>query len=647
MKKVLKQYKLKDGDNYTVKWNGTEYDLQDRKNEYEIINFEKEFGNLNDFSKNLYNNVKSSNTVSVINLDADGTIYENGQVNGLNNGNANSEILDLSNYLADGKYLVINVDMSGLNTINLSNQINWGDLDGTYYWNSLSTRVLWNFYNKDSNKPYNGDIEIGKNYILGTMLAPSANVIVRTTINASIIANEASNPGGEIHKSQFASVQKLVKTKVLNKKVNPKNGSVSIRVTKVDSTNNNKLANAKFVIVVKDGEKEIARKTDVTNDLGVITLDKIEISSAGKKYTVSIKEANAPDGYNPNEDIEFEVESILKENKYVLKPVSSYNKNGDTIVVGNEYIDVTVPNLKITGTYGIKLIKRDEDTNSLLNNMTFDITAVDSNNNKVSLVSSLTGKEIDLSKLVTGEKSDDGVIEVKDINISGEQNYKLIINERLSGNYNKLEPIKVNVQTKLENGIIYDDGKIKSCENSIRRHILNTKNIYLKGVHNFENICAAIAATAPLVDIDTQVKVISEFKGVHHRLEYVRDVNGVKWYNDSASSSPTRTIAGINAFEEGLTLITGGYDKNLDYTPMAKPIVDKVKTLLLIGQTSEKIYNAVKQEMQKQNKTIEIYKCDSLQECIDIANETTKSGDIVLFSPGSASFDMFLSLIHI
>lgn len=196
-------------------------------------------------------------------------------------------------------------------------------------------------------------------------------------------------------------------------------------------------------------------------------------------------------------------------------------------------------------------------------------------------------------------------------------------------------------KTKLENGIIYDDGKIKSCENSIRRHILNTKNIYLKGVHNFENICAAIAATAPLVDIDTQVKVISEFKGVHHRLEYVRDVKGVKWYNDSASSSPTRTIAGINAFEEGLTLITGGYDKNLDYTPMAKPIVDKVKTLLLIGQTSEKIYNAVKQEMQKQNKTIEIYKCDSLQECIDIANETTKSGDIVLFSPGSASFDMF------
>ncbi len=196
-------------------------------------------------------------------------------------------------------------------------------------------------------------------------------------------------------------------------------------------------------------------------------------------------------------------------------------------------------------------------------------------------------------------------------------------------------------KTKLENGIIYDDEKIKSCENGIRRHILNTKNIYIKGIHNFENICAAIAATAPLVDIDTQNKAISEFKGVHHRLEFVRNVDGVKWYNDSASSSPTRTIAGINAFDEELTLITGGYDKNLDYTPMAKPIVDKVKTLLLIGQTSEKIYDAVKKEMHNQNKIVEIYKCDSLEECVDIANELTRSGEVVLFSPGSASFDMF------
>ena len=74
---------------------------------------------------------------------------------------------------------------------------------------------------------------------------------------------------------------------------------------------------------------------------------------------------------------------------------------------------------------------------------------------------------------------------------------------------------------------------------------------------------------------------------------------------------------------------------------MAKPIVEKVKTLLLIGQTSEKIYNTVKQEMQNQNKIVEIYKCDSLEECIEIANELARPQEVVLFSPGSASFDMF------
>lgn len=115
----------------------------------------------------------------------------------------------------------------------------------------------------------------------------------------------------------------------------------------------------------------------------------------------------------------------------------------------------------------------------------------------------------------------------------------------------------------------------------------------------------------------------------------------MKWYNDSASSSPTRTISGIRAFDEELILIAGGYDKNLDYTPLAKPIVDKVKTLLLIGQTSGKIFEAVKQEMERQNKDVRIYMCDTLKETVDIANRIAKEGQVVLFSPGSASFDMF------
>ena len=90
-----------------------------------------------------------------------------------------------------------------------------------------------------------------------------------------------------------------------------------------------------------------------------------------------------------------------------------------------------------------------------------------------------------------------------------------------------------------------------------------------------------------------------------------------------------------------MILIAGGYDKNLDYIPLAKPIVDKVKTLLLIGQTSGKIFEAVKEEMERQNKDVKIYMCDSLKETVDIANKIAKAGQVVLFSPGSASFDMF------
>ena len=163
----------------------------------------------------------------------------------------------------------------------------------------------------------------------------------------------------------------------------------------------------------------------------------------------------------------------------------------------------------------------------------------------------------------------------------------------------------------------------------------------LRGNHNFQNIATALAATKTLVDTDIAVQAIKEFKPVEHRIEFIREIDGVKWYNDSASSSPTRTLSGINAFKENIVLIAGGYDKNLDYEPLAKPVLDKVSTLILIGQTAEKIFDAVKNEADKQNKKIDIYMCDSLEQTIDIAKKTSKKGDVVLFSPASASFDMF------
>ena len=194
---------------------------------------------------------------------------------------------------------------------------------------------------------------------------------------------------------------------------------------------------------------------------------------------------------------------------------------------------------------------------------------------------------------------------------------------------------------KLENGYIVDNKDIKQCEDKVRKYILNTDEVKLRGVHNFENIATAIAATSTLVDLDTAVEAVKEFDTVEHRLEFIREIDGVKWYNDSVSSSPTRTIAGLNSFDENIVLIAGGYDKNLDYTPIAKPIIEKVKCLVLIGQTSGKIFEAVKEELELQGKQLPIYMCNTLQETIDIAKKHGKQGDVVLFSPASASFDMF------
>lgn len=196
-------------------------------------------------------------------------------------------------------------------------------------------------------------------------------------------------------------------------------------------------------------------------------------------------------------------------------------------------------------------------------------------------------------------------------------------------------------KNKLPNGVIYDSGTIKSCDNDLRRHIISQKDIKIRGMHNIENICAAIAATEDLVDAETQKEAICAFTGVEHRLEFVRELNGVKWYNDSIASSPNRTIAGLNSYNEKIVLIAGGRDKHLDYEPIAKPIIDNVTTLIVMGETANKIKNAVIRELEIENRIINIIHVKNVQEAVLEAKQNAKPGEVVLFSPASTSFDMF------
>lgn len=192
----------------------------------------------------------------------------------------------------------------------------------------------------------------------------------------------------------------------------------------------------------------------------------------------------------------------------------------------------------------------------------------------------------------------------------------------------------------LKNSYIYD----KTTE-SIKyndENIISKKDIKLKGIHNYQNICTALATTKELVNKDKQIEVIKNFNGVEHRLEFVRERNGVKWYNDSIATSPASTIAGINSFSERLILLAGGSDKGLDYAKVGEVIADNVSVLLTFGPTASKIEHATKIALsKKEERKLEIINCKDLEEAVALANEKSIYGDVVLLSPASASFDRF------
>ncbi len=167
-------------------------------------------------------------------------------------------------------------------------------------------------------------------------------------------------------------------------------------------------------------------------------------------------------------------------------------------------------------------------------------------------------------------------------------------------------------------------------------NVLRTSDIYIPGEHNVENYMAAIAALRDLVPPQDMAAVAREFKGVEHRLEKVKMIDGVWYVNDSIASSPTRTIAGLKCFKNPVILIAGGYDKRIPFEPLARNL-DGVRCLILCGATAEKIKAAAVD----QGYSGEIVMTDDIKKAVELARARAVPGDTVLFSPACASFDMF------
>lgn len=170
--------------------------------------------------------------------------------------------------------------------------------------------------------------------------------------------------------------------------------------------------------------------------------------------------------------------------------------------------------------------------------------------------------------------------------------------------------------------------------------VCQVEDIKLKGMHNIENLLGASSLVFEDVSIENMKKVATSFTGVEHRCEFVREIDGVKYYNDSIASSPTRTLAGLRAFEKPVILIAGGYDKQIPFEPLAEEGYSKIKALVLLGATKLKIKETFERVI-KDNQKMPILLADTLEEAVYKAKELSTAGDIVTLSPACASFDMF------
>lgn len=189
-----------------------------------------------------------------------------------------------------------------------------------------------------------------------------------------------------------------------------------------------------------------------------------------------------------------------------------------------------------------------------------------------------------------------------------------------------------------DKGAYVDNGKIYFNNGEKTEEVLDIKDIKIPGDHNVRNIMAAIIACKLLnIDLDLIKKSILSFTGVEHRIEFVREVDGVKYYNDSKGTNPDSTEVAVAAMDGDVVLIAGGYDKGADFDNLIEKSKDKINTAILFGETAEKISNSCKKS------GVEFYITEDLKKAVELARKLSSSGDDVLLSPACASWDMYKS----
>lgn len=199
---------------------------------------------------------------------------------------------------------------------------------------------------------------------------------------------------------------------------------------------------------------------------------------------------------------------------------------------------------------------------------------------------------------------------------------------------------------KLEEGVYLRDDAIWLTNSMGSREVLPLSDIRIPGVHNIENYMAAIAAVDGIVPDKCVRAVAQRFTGVEHRIELVRELDGVRYYNDSIGTSPTRTMACLDSFEQKLIIIAGGYDKGVPFTQLGIAMVEKVKVLILTGDTAPAIKKAVEEAEGYADSGMKLIETDDLASAVTAARDVAQEGDVVVLSPACAAFDQFKNFME-
>lgn len=336
-----------------------------------------------------------------------------------------------------------------------------------------------------------------------------------------------------------------------------------------------------------------------------------------------------------------DIEAAYKVTEADIVSITGTNGKTTTTVLIGEIIKESKKNYKVTGNIGSGMffdaLNSDKEDILVAEVSSFQLAGTIDYKPHISVITNITPDHMDFHHTY------ESYIDAKFKNaVNQDENDFAILNyedEKIMDFSHKIKAKKIFFSSEriLDEGIYVRDDKMVYTHDEKTKIIININDIFIPGKHNLENaMCAAGAAMSLGISTQTIADVLRSFKGVEHRLEFCGEFNGVKFYNDSKGTNPDASVKAVEGIEKPIILIAGGYDKDSSYDELIESFRDKVKSLVLLGQTADKI-----EACARSHGFTDIYRVVNMDEAVKKCFEMSEHGDNVVLSPACASWGMY------